>query len=280
MSRIKQTATGMWKSVTRRVLGSLPAPRNTAVPTPVAVPEPHPKGVSYLVGNPIFTVPIDRCRYQDGRRYSYSEHHFLQYYRYGLPQFRRFYQIHQPSNIFEYFFLDAPRANTPAVREKPWFANYGPRRLSAEAGLAADIHGYQGCGPVSEERILSEAARLDSVLASIGEHGFRPEMGGHVRGYFMLRRDGQWVFTVREGFHRVAALVHLGFSTIDVRFHPSYPRFVEQADSHLWPMVRAGALTQDEADQIFDQFFREERQIPASDDQDVVDGIPEFAARP
>jgi len=203
----------------------------------------------------------------------------LQYYRYGLTQFRRFYQTHQPSNIFEYFFLDAPRATELAVRQMPWFEDYEPQRPSAEAGLPADLHGYQGCGPASEDRILSEAGRLDSVLASIRKYGFRPEMGGHVRGHFMMRRDGQWVFTIREGFHRVAALAHLGFSTIDVRMHPSCPRFVEQADSHLWPKVRAGTLTQDEAEQIFDQFFRDERQIPASREPDVVVEIPESTAR-
>jgi hypothetical protein len=261
MSRARRIVINLWSHVTRRFIWPGRKQKTVAFPVPVTVPGTHPKCLAYLLGNPIFSIPIERCRYSDGRRYSYGEHHFLQYYRNGFETFHTFYQTHQPGNIFERYFLSAPREISPCIGNNPWFAYYERKPPSREAGLLDSVHGCQICGPASEERIASEARRLDHVLASIRQHGFRPEMGGHVRGYFMLRLDGQWVFVIREGFHRVAALAHLGHTNIDARIHPYYPRFVEEADSQFWPMVQTGVLTQSEAIRIFAQFFKAERDL-------------------
>jgi len=261
MSSARRIAIKLRSYVTRRLSRPGRKQKTPVFPDPVAVPATHPKGLAYVVGDPIFSIPIERCRYTDGRRYSYSEHHFLQYYRNGFKTFRSFYQAHQPKNIFEYYFLSAPRKTSASLEDTPWLAYCESRPPRREAGLLDSVHGCQICGPASEERITSEARRLDHVLASIRQHGFRPEMGGHVRGHFMLRRDGQWVFVIREGFHRVAALVHLGHTNIDVRSHPRYPRFIEEADSKFWPLVQAGVLTQNEAMEMFEQFFKAEREL-------------------
>ena len=224
-------------------------------PTPFAVSHCNPKAVAYLIGDPILSVPMSLIRYSDGRPYTYEQHHFLAYYRNGLPTLRSFYAQHQPASMFDFFFLEEPRPNTPDRGGRPWFRIPRSKTSRGEAGLAAETHGWQECGPVSDERILSEAQRLDRVLHSIRTHGFRPEWGGHVRGYFMLRNDGRWVFTVRTGFHRTAALAHIGCETIDVRFQSGYPRFVEERDANEWPMVKDGIVTREEALRMFCQFF-------------------------
>lgn len=229
--------------------------RMEELPAPVTISDGNPKSVAHLVGDPILSVPMSLIRYQDGRPYTYERHHFLQYYRGGLSELREFYDKHQPSNIFEYFFLAEPRPCTAGIAEYPWFRILRPKPNLGESGLPASTHGLQQCGPVSEERILAEANRLDRVLQSIRQQGFRPELGGHVRGYFMLRKDGRWVFTIRTGFHRTAALAHIGCQTIDVQLQPHYPRFVEERDSREWPMVKDGIVTEEEALMMFLAFF-------------------------
>jgi hypothetical protein len=239
-----------------RSAGMLPLQKTEEdFPTPLAVSDDNPKSVAYLIGDPILSVPMSLIRYSDGRPFTYEQHHFLQYYRNGLPTLRSFYAQYQPANMFEFFFLDAPRPNVPEWGECPWFRILKPKINGGEAGLAGDAHGWQECGPVSEERVLSEAQRLDRVLRSIRTHGFRPEWGGHVRGYFMLRNDGRWVFTIRTGFHRTAALAHIGCERIDVRLQSGHPRFVEERDAEEWPMVKDGIVTREEALRMFCQFF-------------------------
>jgi hypothetical protein len=221
----------------------------------IVVPEINPKGLGYLIGEPVFSVPMEKVRYSDGRFYTHEEHHFLQYYREGLGALQRFYEQHQPANIFERFFLKTPARRKVPSRGAPWFCDCRLDPQLGEGGLGVE-HGDQTCGPVSEAKLRLEVQRLDAVLKSIQERGFQPEMGGFVTGYFMLKSDGQWVFTVRGGFHRTAALAHLGYKSIEVQFYRSYPRFVEEVDSLEWPMVKSGEVTQAEALAMFQQYFR------------------------
>jgi hypothetical protein len=220
----------------------------------IVAPEGNPKYVGYVAGDPVITVPARLLRYPDGRAYTLKEHHFLQYYNGGLDTLRRYYQQHQPANIFEYFGVEPPETINIDGYDPPWFDETAVDSTGSEKGLTRD-HGNQAFGPVSEEKLHLEAARLDRVLKSIRDRGFRPEIGGYVRGYIMLRPNGQWVFTIREGFHRTAALVQLGFDKIDVRFHPKYPRFVEEADASVWPMVKNRMVNEQAALAMFSRFF-------------------------
>jgi hypothetical protein len=232
-------------------------------PKPITVPEFNPKRLKYMQGFPVFSVPLERLRLWNGCRFTIEEHHFLRYYRDGLAALRRFYEEHQPTNLFEYFFLPVPKEREIRILvNPPWFeeVEIEGQVWGGEKGLGSE-HGDQGYGPVSEEKLLLEASRLDGVLQSIRERGFRPEIGGYVKGCFMLRTDGQWVFVVREGFHRSAALAHIGNEMIDVQFHPTLPRFVEESDHLEWPMVKNGTLSSEEALLIFSQFFRHGRQL-------------------
>ncbi|TVP77654.1 MAG: hypothetical protein EA353_09900 [Puniceicoccaceae bacterium] len=230
-------------------------------PAPILAPAGNPKGLCYVAGDPIITVPADRLRYPDGRGYNLDEHHFLQYYRGGLHTLRQYYASHQPANLFEYFGIETPETLAVDGYDPPWFDESQINSPGDEKGLSRE-HGNQGFGPVSEEKLRLEAARLDRVLMSIRDRGFRPEMGGYIRGYFMLRPNGEWVFTIREGLHRTAALVQLGAREIDVRFHQAYPRFVEEADARAWPMVKNARVSEEAALGMFSQFFRPSEKRP------------------
>jgi hypothetical protein len=223
---------------------------------PLRVPSEGTKGLNYVTGHPVLLVPLDRIRYPDGRRYTVEEHHFLQYYRAGLPVLRRFYESHRPSNVFELHFLPTPAGPTPPTLEVPWFTEFESTTFRGEGGLGPE-HGDQAYGPVSERKLRLEAARLDAVLASIRRHGFEPRVGGHPKGYIMLRPGGAWVFTIREGFHRVAAMAHLGYDAVEVAFSPRVPRFVEEVDVAAWPMVADGVMSADDALALFAQYFRQ-----------------------
>jgi hypothetical protein len=223
---------------------------------PLVVPPEGPKGLAYLVGSPVLRLPLDKVRYPGGRRYTVEEHHFLQYYDGGLPALRRFYEQHQPRNVFESHLLPTPRGTMPPPIESgvPWFREPETAGSKGEGGLGPE-HGVQAYGPVSEQKLMLEAARLDAVLASVRRHGFRPDLGGHPKGYFMLRRSGAWVFVIRVGLHRVAAMAHLGHGSIEAVFYPAMPRFVDEADVATWPMVRDGAMSAEEAVSIFARYF-------------------------
>ena len=239
----------LWRAVSRD--------RTAREATPAVVmevPDRDPRALNYVIGSPVFDVPLARLRYTDGRRFTAGEHHFLGYYASGLPALRRFFETHQPTNMFEMYFLTARRGHAPPADGCPWLWDARGVAAKGEVGLGPE-HGDQMFGPVSEEKLRLEASRLDRVLASIARLGFAPNMGGYPQGYFMVRGDGEWVFTVRGGFHRVAAMAHLGYDTVRVQFFPHYPRIVEEARVEAWPMVDNGQLSVADALAMFGQFF-------------------------
>jgi hypothetical protein len=244
----------LWKvAADMRIVGG---PRPWVGATPLVVPPWGPKGLQYVIGKPVLLVPLDKVRYPGGRRYTVDEHHFLQYYDGGLPALRRFYEQHQPRDMVEAHFLPTTGGTKlpKCASGVPWFREPERAEGKGEWGLGPE-HGVQAYGPVSERKLKLEAARLDAVLASIRKHGFRPDLGGRPMGYFLLRRSGAWAFVIRVGFHRVAAMAHLGHGSIEVVFHPAMPRCIDEADVAEWPMVRDGVMRPEEALAIFAQYF-------------------------
>ena len=223
----------------------------------------EPKSLACFIGQPVISVPITKVRYPGGIPYNYNYHHFVQYYTDGIDALIAFYRDHQPDNIFEKHFLTAPDYYDSKKIEAmkgwflgvPWLFNQDYEIHKGEKGLGVE-HGNQRYGPVSPEKIELEANRLDNVLKSINEVGFKPHLfDGYPRGYFMLDAGGGWVFVIREGLHRVAALAHLGYSSIPVQFKPYYPRIIKETDCPEWPMVKKGYLSNDDALAIFRQYL-------------------------
>lgn len=252
---IRRTLRDLTPPMIWRLLGGNSRPDSMAPDRPLQIPESGPRALNYLIGEPVFVVPMERVRYPDGRRYTIGEHHFMQYYAEGLVALQRYYASHVPSSIFEKYFLEAPDGDAPSADGTPWFEYARARVYRGEGGLGPE-HGLQTFGPVSDEKVQLEARRLDAVRASIARNGYVPALGGYVQGYFMVAGSGDWVFTVRGGFHRTSAMAYLGFETLPAQFFPRFPRFIEEADIALWPMVADGRLSEGSARSIFRQFFQ------------------------
>jgi hypothetical protein len=224
-----------------------------------------PRFLNYVTGNPVFSIPFGKLRYTDGRRYTADQHHFVRYYHDGEPSLSKFYRTHVPSDILQAFFLESTRSDLPPPHLVPWLALPEGWRPSGEAGLGPE-HGLQQFGPVSPEKVRLEASRLDAVLNSIKRNGFRPDQHGYPQGYFLYRTDGDWAFIVRGGLHRVAALSYLEYPEVALRFYPRFPRFIDEADCDVWPLVRSGELQPSEARAIFCQFFQDSSAMFPSND--------------
>lgn len=233
-----------------------------------------PISLTYTTGDPVFSIPLQKIRYPGGLPFTYSSHHFMQYYKEGVAALSRFYQNHQPDNIFEMHYLSAPevfesqpgnKAADTAKFRVPWLDNYHERK-KAEMGLKIK-DGNQAYGPASDQKIKLEARRLDYILYSIKKTGYKPEVfGGHQRGYFLMDINGEWVFLLREGMHRMAALAHLGHESIPVKFMQNYPRIIKQSDCPEWPLVSEGVISEKKALEIFHQYMAT---VSVSENQEV-----------
>jgi hypothetical protein len=238
-----------------RALPRQPRARDKEGPPPIVVADgENPEFLNAFTGNPVFSLSLAKVRYSDGRLYNREKHHFVRYYHEGLTSLSEFYKRHQPTNIFEAHFLPAARPGLPEADRVPWFDPRWEARGKGECGLP-DSDGLQQYGPVSDKKVRLEADRLDGVLDSIRVNGFMPESYGYPAGYFLLRTNGDWVFVIRGGFHRVAALAYLEYDRVQAQFFSGYPRFVYEAACSDWPLVREGKLTSDEARDICRQFF-------------------------
>ncbi|MEX0684616.1 MAG: hypothetical protein WD267_03830 [Balneolales bacterium] len=217
--------------------------------------------LGYSTGKPIFTIPSHKLRYHGGLAYTYDQHHFLRYYRGGRAAFQKYYENHQPGNIFEKHFLKVPdRPNILKSGEGRWL--YGVPWLythegthKEESGLSLS-HGEQAYGPVSEKKLRLEMNRLDNIHESLKKRGHQPQgIDGYPRGYFLIDSNSKWVFLLGAGLHRVAAMVHLGYTSIPVQFKQFFPRIIKESDCSEWPMVKKGCLSEEEALQIFNRYM-------------------------
>jgi hypothetical protein len=223
----------------------------------VEVSDVDPMLLQYLSGQALLPIATAKLRYSGGLAYTYEQHHFMQYYLEGPKALTRFYQRHQPVDLLERHFLQASQSAGLPRDGYPWIWPGGPRRNVArgEEGLGLE-HGRQQYGPATPEKIALEARRLDQIHRSIRDNGYLSRLSGYPRGYFLVDGLGDWVFHVKGGQHRVAAMAHLAYPHIPASFHPDHPRVVCAADVDRWPMVRSGQVTRDEALLIFKAYFR------------------------
>lgn len=241
------------KPAAKRGKAELLRDRNDA---PFTVGNNGPQRFAFLAGQPAICLPVSCMRYAGALRFSAREHHFVRYLEDGIDALAAFYRNHQPGDVLEKHFLPASgRPDTP-LRGLPWI-EYGDgefdRGVPSEKGLAAH-HGHQHHGPVSREKLEMEASHLDRLLASFQKHGMR-KTNDLPAGHFIIDDDGNWAFYVKDGQHRIAVMAHLGFSEALVTLS-SGVRIVREADISLFPMVREGLLTQQEARKILRAYTR------------------------
>ena len=199
-----------------------------------------------------FKFPVARLRYSGGLKFNQHEHHFIKYYVSGKGALMAFYRSHQPKNILEQHFVEGSFDNN-GFGILPWVESAEASDSLGECGLDRS-HGCQQYGPASDAKIDLEAKRLDLVLESISAQGYQPSHG-YPRGYLLQNCENQFVCHIVGGKHRVACMAHLGYEKIPVQFQPNWPRVIRRTDFQLWPQVRSGAMTAEQALTIFDSYF-------------------------
>ncbi len=213
--------------------------------------------LNYSYDNPVMNIPTLKLRLHGGQTFKPDENHFVRYYRDGIESLKRFFETHQPNNIFErHFIFD----NIGSQQSLPW--RYGEAEVTAkgEHGLSQE-HGSSAYGPVSARKLVLETKRLNQCAQSIKKNGyvvkrdFPSQINGFPRGYFLVSNSNDWIFIVVGAKHRVAAMTWLGWKVIPVCFEPNFPRFIFECNISKWPRVASGEFTIEEAKLIFDSYF-------------------------
>lgn len=223
---------------------------------PFVIGKDGPQRFAFLAGQPVIRLPIARMRYAGALRFTPQEHHFVRYLADGIGALAAYYEKHQPRDVLEKHFLAASdRPDTP-LKGLPWI-EYADgefdRNVPSEKGLAQS-HGHQHHGPVSREKLELEASHLDRLLASFQKHGVLQTNDLPV-GHFIADDDGEWAFYVKDGQHRIAVMAHLGHNEALVTVSGGV-RLAAEGDANIFPMVREGLLTADEARKILRAYTR------------------------
>lgn len=216
------------------------------------------KQLYYSTNTPVFNIPLSKLRHHGGQAYTYSQHHFMQYYKDGITALSNYYSKHSPKTVYEKHFISGKNSKQADL---PWSNEY-KKNIVGEHGLGAE-HGHSAFGPVTNSKLKLEANRLDTCLNSIKHNGylirnrFTREYNGFPRGYFLVSNTGEWIFRVVGAKHRVAALAHLGWENIPVCCEPNFPKCIFESDISNWPGVYSGKYAESEAKLIFDSYFRD-----------------------
>lgn len=180
---------------------------------------------------------------------------------------RHFYNQTQPANAAEFLGIEQ-FGNATLVSLKPsefvW-----PWEISTVAQKAHSVstqlrpvnvtkfgyrdlnrsYGWKHAGPVTEELILNESFRINSLLISVRENGYlrHNNKNGDVVASILEHRNGSWRWSISSGMHRAAVMSAIGHSKIPVRIRG----IIRQSDVSAWPNVMNGLYSEAEAEEIF-----------------------------
>lgn len=152
----------------------------------------------------------------------------------------------------------------------PWLASPGEQVKEKRAlMMAADSEdfgppltlddGWNNIGPVSKAKADLEIRRIFAVVDSLARNGYTVDApSNHVLG-FLLRNEDDHAAVIWGGEHRIPALAALGYESVPLLFFPH--RIADRRAVDTWPAVREGALSREQALQVFDRIFS--GQLPA-----------------
>jgi len=139
---------------------------------------------------------------------------------------------------------------------KQWVAHIEKTVVTENSyfGTAATIEvGWAWLGPVDSVKCGIETDRLYRVLSSITKSGYKRSNSrdGDIIADILIDEEGHWVWQSITGQHRVAVLSGLEYDECFVRIRS----LVRKEDVEVWPNVRNGFYTKNEALEIFGSVF-------------------------
>lgn len=228
-----------------------------------------------------FDVPIEKCINIYGYKFSESEsHQFVKTIKefetnrnlsYKNSVLYNFYKNFQPRNLKEVYFLHSQykknlskNSNSPLLEKEPkilmqpWFSDiiepFSNGKEIKEEGLSY-LQGSQSFGPVTTTKGELEFSRIINTYNSIKTKGYHVDFfHNQISGYF-LKNENDYRFVIQNGNHRVASLSALGYKKIPVIFRFNYPRYIDIRDINLWPQVKNGNISLEDAKIIFNIMF-------------------------
>ena len=171
----------------------------------------------------------------------------------------KFYTLFKPQNFKEVFFISSKdsffRLNRLGQFELfyPWHHKY-PQRF-----LVPGMFGPKNT-LVPKLRFI----RLKNLVYLIQKYGYNPSNYDHICGY-KLSYQNDYRFVITAGSHRSSVIKALNFNNnnktkIDVKYDSLRVKnglfVVKLEDIHLWPGVRSGYFSKEEAKEMFLSFFK------------------------
>jgi hypothetical protein len=196
--------------------------------------------------------------YQDGKVTTYEGSTLKKFFDNWRPQNAHEALVgfeNAPSQFKEFpphlFHLTPWLSKTPSEKDKQIRRVY--RNDHAQHGLD-DLGIEGGCkhyGPVSRVKGQLEFDRLVGVYRSLKDRGYDRKHGDvRVRP---VKQGSELIFLNRGGYHRMAAMVALGYEKVPARF--ANPWFIDVEDVDYWPQVRRGLWSREEALLYVDHLF-------------------------
>lgn len=224
----------------------------------VLQPPKYPTQFSKILlphGDEIIWVPAEKIVNFYGQAFSREQHHYVVYLEAGLYDFERFYQIHRPKNTLQARFIKKTFLDQPPTKLlAPW--------ESADlTEIGTPVQDSEWSSPISDFANAGEAVRLDYLRRKISKKGFidsnnsEIDSEGPIIGQLLLHENSDFRILIREGNHRSAVLVHLGYNLIPIRFRLHHPQ-VRLSDLKEWPGVLDGRYTTETVREVFKAHFR------------------------
>jgi hypothetical protein len=177
-----------------------------------------------------------------------------------------YYSMVQPASALE--IVDLNRDEAPGLAGIPlhsWVMPWSERSIEEtaahrrtcleEEGLAngkfvSMNDGATLFGPVTEEKLSLETARVTALAVSMKARGFRSSLTNPIE-VIGLRAGTEYRWFVIQGQHRLAACAAFGIAKVDVRL----VRLVRREDAEFWPHVVTRTFTVAGALKCFDRLF-------------------------
>lgn len=228
-----------------------------------------------------FLCPIEKCTHYIGLGFSKAHWHpFVEtikeyqanpHLTYDTSVLRQYYDNWKPATAAEaiagfrgcppgfanllphYLFLSpwAALNQTDVDNDVRWW-NRKDNSEHGRSDLHYPDHGWAFFGPTHPDKGALEFKRLINLYNSLAEHGYDYSKG--CIGVSVLKRNDDFIYLVGGGgYHRIAVMAAMGFETVPAVFHRN--SIIDTKDVDIWPNVRNGIWTEQQAKDYVDHIF-------------------------